>query len=64
MFEYIRQFILSPGMGYGYVFTNAMLIMAAVMLLRDFPKNKKLTHAFSVFEPFLPESSAVIDMLV
>ena len=27
-----------------------------------FPKNKKLTHAFSVFEPFLPESSAVIDM--
>lgn len=41
MFEYIRQFILSPGMGYGYVFTNAMLIMAAVMLLRDFPKNKK-----------------------
>ena len=28
-------------MGYGYVFTNAMLIMAAVMLLRDFPKNKK-----------------------
>ena len=41
MFKYIRQFILSPGMGYGYVFTNAMLIMAAVMLLRDFPKNKK-----------------------
>ena len=41
LFEYIRQFILSPGMGYGYVFTNAMLIMAAVMLLRDFPKNKK-----------------------
>lgn len=32
--------------------------------LVDFPKNKKLTHAFSVFEPFLPESSAVIDMLV
>ena len=29
-----------------------------------FPKNKKLTHAFSVFEPFLPESSAVIDMMV
>lgn len=41
MFEYIRQFILSPGMGYGYVFTNAMLIMAAVMLLRDFPKIKR-----------------------
>lgn len=32
--------------------------------LVDFPKNKKLTHAFSVFEPFLPESGAVIDMLV
>lgn len=30
----------------------------------DFPRNKKLTHAFSVFEPFLSESSAVIDMLV
>ena len=30
----------------------------------DFPKNKKLTHAFSVFEPFLPESHAVIDMLM
>ena len=29
-----------------------------------FPKNKKLTHAFSVFEPFLPESGQVIDMLV
>lgn len=29
----------------------------------DFPKNKKLTHAFCVFEPFLPESHAVIDML-
>ena len=29
-----------------------------------FPKNKKLTHAFSVFEPFLPESSEVIDMMV
>ena len=32
--------------------------------LVDFPKNKKLTHAFSVFEPFLPESGAAIDMLV
>lgn len=32
--------------------------------LVDFPKHKKLTHAFSVFEPFLPESSAVIDMMV
>ena len=29
-----------------------------------FPKNKKLTHAFSVFEPFMPESGAVIDMMV
>ena len=31
--------------------------------LVDFPKNKKLTHAFSVFEPFLPESSEVIYMM-
>lgn len=32
--------------------------------LVEFPKNKKLTHAFSVFEPFLPESGEVIDMMV
>ena len=30
----------------------------------DFPRNKKLTHAFSVFEPYLPESDAVLEMLV
>ena len=30
----------------------------------DFPKDKRLTHAFSVFEPFLPESIKTIDMLV
>ncbi len=51
LFEYIRQFILSPGMGYGYVFTNAMLIMAAVMLLRDFPKNKKGIAQFFIGNP-------------
>lgn len=32
--------------------------------LVDFPKNRKLTHAFSVFEPFLSESGAVIDLMV
>lgn len=32
--------------------------------LIDFPKNKKLTHAFSVFEPFFPESKETIDLLV
>ena len=31
--------------------------------LVDYPKNKNLTHAFSVFEPFLDESSEVIDMM-
>lgn len=31
--------------------------------LVDFEKNKKLTHAFSVFEPFLPESAKVINLL-
>ena len=31
--------------------------------LIDYPKNKNLTHAFSVFEPFLDESSEVIDMM-
>ena len=28
--------------------------------LLDFPKNKQLTHAFSAFEPFLPESTQTI----
>ena len=32
--------------------------------LVEFPKDKKLTHAFSVFEPFLPESEKTIDMMV
>lgn len=32
--------------------------------LVDFPKNKQLTHAFSVFEPFLPESKETINLLV
>lgn len=31
--------------------------------LMDFPKNKELTHAFSVFEPFLPESTQVIQAI-
>jgi len=40
-------------MGYGYVFTNAMLIMAAVMLLRDFPKNKKGIAQFFIGIPLI-----------
>lgn len=31
--------------------------------LLDFPKNKQLTHAFSVFEPFLPESTQTIQAI-
>lgn len=31
--------------------------------LLDFPKNKQLTHAFSVFEPFLPESTQTIQTI-
>ena len=31
--------------------------------LINFPKKSSLTHAFSVFEPFLDESSEVIDMM-
>lgn len=30
----------------------------------DFPKDKKLTHAFCVFEPFFPESRETINLLV
>ena len=31
--------------------------------LVDFEANKNLTHAFSIFEPFLPESGQVIDLI-
>lgn len=31
--------------------------------LLDFPKNKQLTHAFSVFEPFLPERTQTIQAI-
>ena len=31
--------------------------------LLDFPKNKQLTHTFSVFEPFLPESTQTIQAI-
>ena len=31
--------------------------------LLDFPKNKQLTHAFSVFEPFLPEGTQTIQAI-
>ena len=43
-------------MGYGYVFTNAMLIMAAVMLLRDFPKNKKGIAQFFMSTSFAAQA--------
>ena len=41
MLEYTQRFIIEHQMGYGYLFTNAMLVMATIMLLRDFPKNRK-----------------------
>ena len=41
-----------------------LLVYVDGYVCENFPKNKKLTHAFSVFEPFLPESSEVIDMMV
>lgn len=44
-------------------FEKALTVAKKEHEIVDFPKNKKLTHAFSVFEPFLPESHAVIDML-
>ena len=41
MLEYTQRFIIEHQMGYGYLFTNGMLIMATIMLLRDFSKKPK-----------------------
>ncbi len=45
-------------------FEKALALADKEHELVDFPKDKRLTHAFSVFEPFLPESSEVIDLMV
>lgn len=37
-------------------FEKALTKYNIIHKLTDYPKNKKLTHAFSVFEPYIPES--------
>lgn len=54
--DYLRKYTLN--------FENALSKAGKECELIDFPKDKRLTHAFSVFEPFLPESIKTIDMLV
>ena len=53
--DYLRKYTLN--------FENALSKAGKECELIDFPKDKRLTHAFSVFEPFLPESIKTIDML-
>ncbi len=42
MLTYIQEFIIQRRFGYGYLFTNAMVVLAVILLLkRDLPKGKK-----------------------
>lgn len=45
-------------------FTNALKHNGAECELLDFPPNKRLTHAFSVFEPTMNESQEVINKMI
>ena len=53
--DYLRKYTIN--------FEKALAAAQKEHELIDYPKNKNLTHAFSVFEPFLDESSEVIDMM-
>lgn len=53
--HYLRKYTIN--------FEKALAAAQKEHELIDYPKNKNLTHAFSVFEPFLDESSEVIDMM-
>ena len=53
--HYLRKYTIN--------FEKALAVAQKEHELIDYPKNKNLTHAFSVFEPFLDESSEVIDMM-
>ena len=44
-------------------FTKALKKYNMPHKLINFPKNKPLTHAFSVFEPFLAESSETLKLM-
>ena len=54
--DYLRRYTLD--------FKKALADNKKEYELVDFPKDKKLVHAFCVFEPFLKESSKTIDELV
>jgi Esterase/lipase len=45
-------------------FGNALSKAGKACELIDLPKDRRRTHAFRVFEPFLPESIETIDMRV
>ena len=47
MLAYIQQFVIEHRFGYGYLFTNVMLVLGAVMLLRDFPARKRRGWLFA-----------------
>lgn len=53
--DYLRKYTIN--------FEKALAAAQKEHELVDYPKNKNLTHAFSVLEPFLDESSEVIDMM-
>lgn len=53
--DYLRKYTLN--------FEKALAEAGKEYEFVDFPKDKRLTHAFSVFEPFLPESKKTIDLL-
>ena len=53
--DYLRKYTLN--------FDKALAEAGKEYEFVDFPKDKRLTHAFSVFEPFLPESKKTIDLL-
>ena len=53
--DYLRKYTLN--------FEKALAEAGKEYEFVDFPKDKRLTHAFSVFEPFLPDSKKTIDLL-
>ena len=53
--HYLRKYTIN--------FEKALAAAQKEHELIDYPKNINLTRAFSVFEPFLDESSEVIDMM-
>ena len=46
MLSYVQDFVIDHRMGYGYLFTNTMLIAAVIILFRNFALNRKGILAF------------------